>query len=63
MNADPVPAVSTNADLYVVPMRRRRAQDHDDPRGGRLARVLSPREVAHGWRAQMRAGYESDHGA
>ena len=60
MNADPVPAVSTNTDLYAVPI------------GGGMARKItlnpgadtSPRYSADGkylaWRAQVRPGYESD---
>ena len=61
MNADPVPAISTNSDLYVVLDRGRRvaskitinpgadASPHYSPDGKYLA-----------WRAQFRAGYESD---
>jgi dipeptidyl aminopeptidase/acylaminoacyl peptidase len=60
MNADPVPAISTNSDLYVVPIA-----------GGQSRRITStpgadstPRYSRDGkylaWRAQFRAGYESD---
>ena len=60
MNADPVPAISTNADLYVVSIS-----------GGDSRRITftpgadsSPHYSADGkyiaWRAQFRAGYESD---
>ena len=60
MNADPVPATSTNTDLYAVSIR-----------GGDPVRITSnpgadstPRYSPDGnylaWRAQFRAGYESD---
>jgi dipeptidyl aminopeptidase/acylaminoacyl peptidase len=60
MNADPVPAASTNSDLYVVSIL-----------GGQPVKITitpgadsNPRYSADGkyiaWRAQLRAGYESD---
>lgn len=60
MNADPVPATSTNSDLYVVSIA-----------GGQPVKITitpgadsNPRYSADGkyiaWRAQLRAGYESD---
>jgi dipeptidyl aminopeptidase/acylaminoacyl peptidase len=60
MNTDPMPAVSTSSDLYVVSIA-----------GGQPRKITitpgadsSPRYSADGkylaWRAQLRAGYESD---
>lgn len=60
MNADPVPAISTNSDLFAVSIA-----------GGQPVRITttpggdsSPQYSADGrylaWRAQFRAGYESD---
>ena len=60
MNADPVLAVSTNSDLYAVsiqggaPRRITAATGNDSsPRYSRDGKYLA-------WRAQLRAGYESD---
>jgi len=64
MNADPVPATSTNTDLFVVPIT--------GPPAGQTARKITtnpaaddgPRYSPDGrylaWRAQVRPGYESD---
>jgi len=60
MNADPVQATSTNSDLYVVSIAG------GDPRritatpGADLSPHYSPDGKYIGWRAQFRAGYESD---
>ncbi len=60
MNADSVPAISTNSDLYVVSMAG------GDPRkitftpGADSSPKYSPDGKYLGWRAQTRAGYESD---
>jgi len=60
MNADPVPAISTNSDLYVVSIAG------GDPRritatpGADSSPHYSPDGKFIGYRAQFRAGYESD---
>ena len=61
MNADPVPAISTNSDLYVVPIARRpgRARSRITP-GADSSPRYSPDGKYIAWRAQFRAGYESD---
>ena len=46
MNADPVPATSTNSDLYVVSIAGGdAAQDHHHPGRGRISPVLAGRQV------------------
>jgi dipeptidyl aminopeptidase/acylaminoacyl peptidase len=60
MNADPVPATSTNSDLYVVSLAGGDSKKITSGPGA----DASPRYSADGkylaWRAQTRAGYESD---
>ena len=62
MNADPVPATSTNSDLYVLPL----AGPPSDARkisispGADSSPKYSPDGKYIAWRAQARAGYESD---
>jgi len=59
-NDDPVPALSTNAELYVVPVAGgapRRIAGHPGYDGSPL---YSPDGSRIAFRAQMRAGYESD---
>ena len=60
MNADPVPAISTNSDLYVVPIEG--GPPHKitiQSRRRQHAALFAGRQVL-GYRAQVRAGYESD---
>ena len=60
MNADPVPAISTNADLYVVPIAGGETRKITATPGADASPKYSPDGKWLGWRAQMRAGYESD---
>ena len=61
MNADPVPATSTNSDLYVVSIGRRRCRARSPrPRAPTPRPQYSPDGKYLAWRAQTRAGYESD---
>ena len=60
MNADPVPATSTNSDLYVVPMEGGESHKITLTPGADASPQYSPDGKYIGWRAQMRAGYESD---
>lgn len=60
MNADPVPAVSTNSDLYVVSIAGGEARKITSTPGADSSPKYSPDGKYLGWRAQMRAGYESD---
>ena len=57
---DPVPATSTNTDLFVVPIGGGEAKQITSNPGG----DLSPRYSANGkylaWRSQLRPGYEAD---
>jgi dipeptidyl aminopeptidase/acylaminoacyl peptidase len=60
MNSDPVPATSTNTDLYVVPITGGTPQKITGGMGGDVSPVYSPDGRYLGWRSQARAGYESD---
>ena len=60
MNAEPVPAVSTNSDLYVVPMAGGESHKITLTPGADASPQYSPDGKYIGWRAQMREGYESD---
>jgi dipeptidyl aminopeptidase/acylaminoacyl peptidase len=60
MNADPVPAISTNSDLYVVPMAGGEAHKITMLPGADVSPLYSPDGKYIAWRGQMRAGYESD---
>ena len=60
MNADPVPAVSTNADLYVVSIKGGEARKISFTPGADSSPQYSPDGKYIAWRAQFRAGYESD---
>lgn len=60
MNADSVPAISTNADLYVVSIAGGEARKITSTPGADSSPKYSPDGKYLAWRAQMRAGYESD---
>jgi len=60
MNADQVPAVSTNADLFVVSMAGGEARKITSNPGADLSPHYSPDGKYIAWRSQARAGYESD---
>jgi dipeptidyl aminopeptidase/acylaminoacyl peptidase len=60
MNADPVPAISTNSDLYVVPMAGGEAHKITLTPGADASPQYSPDGKYIAWRGQSRAGYESD---
>ena len=60
MNAEPVPAVSTNSDLYVVPMAGGESHKITLTPGADASPQYSPDGKYIAWRAQMREGYESD---
>jgi len=60
MNADPVPAVSTNSDLYVVSIAGGQARKITITAGADASPRYSPDGKYIAWRAQTRAGYESD---
>jgi dipeptidyl aminopeptidase/acylaminoacyl peptidase len=60
MNADPVPAVSTNSDLYAVAMAGGQPRKITGTPGGDSSPKYSPDGRYIAWRAQFRAGYESD---
>ena len=62
MNADPVPAISTNADLYVVPSQGGDAgsQDFTYARAPIPARSIRPTASTSPGARRFRAGYESD---
>jgi dipeptidyl aminopeptidase/acylaminoacyl peptidase len=60
MNADPVPATSTNADLYVVPIGGGEARKITANPGADSSPKYSPDGKYLAWRAQTRPGYESD---
>ena len=60
MNADPVPAISTNSDLYVVPLAGGEAKKITNTPGADSSPLYSPDGKYLAWRAQFRAGYESD---
>ncbi len=64
MNTDAVPAISTNSDLFVVPMSGPTAESParkiSTSPGGDLSPRYSPDGKYLAWRSQLRAGYESD---
>jgi dipeptidyl aminopeptidase/acylaminoacyl peptidase len=60
MNADPVPAISTNSDLYVIPIAGGDARKITSTPGADSSPKYSPDGKYLAWRAQTRAGYESD---
>jgi dipeptidyl aminopeptidase/acylaminoacyl peptidase len=60
MNADAVPAVSTNADLYVVSVEGGPSKKITLNPGADSNPLYSPDGKYIGYRAQHRAGYESD---
>jgi|SRR5579871_892471 len=60
MNADPVPASSTNSDLYVVPMSGGMTRKITATPGADATPRYSPDGKYLAWRSQLRAGYESD---
>src|SRR5579883_282901 len=60
MNADPVPAISTNTDLYAVPLAGGEPRKITSTAGADDTPRYSPDGKYLAWRAQFRAGYESD---
>jgi dipeptidyl aminopeptidase/acylaminoacyl peptidase len=60
MNADPVPATSTNSDLYAVSINGGQARKITYTAGADLSPRYSPDGKYLAWRAQIRGGYESD---
>jgi dipeptidyl aminopeptidase/acylaminoacyl peptidase len=60
MNADAVPALSTNADLYVVSIAGGQPRRITFNPGADSTPHYSPDGKYIAWRAQLRAGYESD---
>jgi dipeptidyl aminopeptidase/acylaminoacyl peptidase len=60
MNADPVPAASTNSDLYVVNIKGGDPVKITSTPGADSNPRYSPDGKYLAWRAQFRAGYESD---
>ena len=60
MNADPVPALSTNTDLYVVAIGGGLRRKITSTAGADATPRYSPDGKYLAWRAQFRAGYESD---
>ncbi|HEY9248773.1 MAG TPA: prolyl oligopeptidase family serine peptidase, partial [Rariglobus sp.] len=60
MNADAVPAVSTNADLYAVPIAGGEAKKITPGAGADSSPQYSRDGKYVAWRAQVRSGYESD---
>jgi dipeptidyl aminopeptidase/acylaminoacyl peptidase len=60
MNADPMPAVSTNSDLYVVSIQGGESRKITSTPGGDVSPRYSPDGKYLAWRAQFRGGYESD---
>jgi len=59
-NPDPVPAISTNTDLYVVSIEGGEARKITSNPGADSSPQYSPDGRYIAWRAQFRAGYESD---
>jgi dipeptidyl aminopeptidase/acylaminoacyl peptidase len=59
-NADPVPATSTNSDLYVVPITGGEPRKITSNPGADNSPAYSPDKKYLAWRAQVRPGYESD---
>jgi len=60
MNSDPVPAISTNTDLYVVSISGSAPRKITIGPGADQSPQYSPDGKYIGWRSQARAGYESD---
>ncbi len=60
MNAEPVPAISTDSDLYVAAIAGGQAVKITITLGADANPRYSPDGKYIAWRAQMRAGYESD---
>ena len=60
MNSDPVPAVSTNADLFVVSIEGGEPKQVTTNPGADLDPHYSPDGKMLAYRSQARAGYESD---
>lgn len=60
MNPDPEPAVSTNSELYVVPAAGGQPRKITTNVGADNSPQYSPDGKLIAWRAQLRAGYESD---
>jgi dipeptidyl aminopeptidase/acylaminoacyl peptidase len=60
MNADPVPAISTNSDLFVVSIKGGDPRKITSTPGADVSPHYSPDGKYIAWRAQYRAGYESD---
>ena len=60
MNADPVPAISTNSDLYAVSIKGGEPRKITSTPGADSSPRYSPDGKYIAWRAQFRAGYESD---
>ncbi len=60
MNDSPVPAISTNADLYVVPIGGGHCAQNLHLARRRFQPPLFARWKILAWRSQTRAGYESD---
>jgi dipeptidyl aminopeptidase/acylaminoacyl peptidase len=60
MNSDAVPAISTNNDLYVVPITGGTAQKITVNPGADNSPLYSPDGKYIAYRSQARAGYESD---
>jgi dipeptidyl aminopeptidase/acylaminoacyl peptidase len=59
-NTDPVPAISTNNDIFVVPINGGEPKKLSTSPGGDSTPVYSPDGKWLAWRMQKRAGYESD---
>jgi dipeptidyl aminopeptidase/acylaminoacyl peptidase len=60
VNSDPEPAVSTNSDLYVVPVAGGEPKKITTSPGGDASPAYSPDGKYLAWRMQTRGGYESD---
>jgi dipeptidyl aminopeptidase/acylaminoacyl peptidase len=60
MNADPVPAISTNTDVYAVSIAGGQPRKITNTPGADTNPRYSPDGKYIAWRAQLRAGYESD---
>ncbi len=60
MNQDPQPAVSTNSDLFVVPITGGEPTRITINAGADVSPAYSPNGRYLAWRTQQRAGYESD---
>jgi dipeptidyl aminopeptidase/acylaminoacyl peptidase len=60
MNSDPVPAISTNTDLYALPIGGGMPRKITSSPGADVEPRYSPDGKYLAWRAQVRPGYESD---